>query len=97
MVPWAPPRWLRPTRASARALARLAADEIADARRAAPDRPVVLCAMLHNVEVVPGASPYAATEDAAARILAALDGLLAFAARESIAGIGLARVAEILA
>jgi len=97
MVPWAPPRWLRPTRASARALARLAAHEIAAARRAAPDRPIVLCAMLHNVEVVPGASPYAATEHAAARILAALDGLLAFAAREGIAGIGLGRVAEVLA
>lgn len=97
MFPLAPPRWLRPTRASAGALARLAADEIADARRAEPDRPVILCAMFHNVEVVAGASPYAATESAAARILGALDGLLAFAEREGVTGVGLGRVAELLA
>ncbi|MBV9947333.1 MAG: hypothetical protein JOZ69_10830 [Myxococcales bacterium] len=65
-------------------------------RRARAERPVVLHAMLHNVEVVAGASPYAATERAAARILRRLAGLLDFAAREGIAGVALADVPELL-
>ncbi len=91
------PRWLRPTRGTAEALVRVAEDEIADARRAAPGRPVILNAMFHNVEVVPGTSPYAADEGAARAILARLDALLAFAERESISVIGLGDVPEILA
>lgn len=91
------PRWLRPTRGTAEALVRVAEDEIADARRAAPGRPVILNAMFHNVEVIPGASPYAADEDGAKAILERLAALLAFAERESIAVVGLSDVPEILA
>src|SRR5262249_39496008 len=55
-------RWLRPSWSNGDAMIRLAADEIADARRNAPGRPVVLNAMLHNIEVIPEASPYADSE-----------------------------------
>ena len=86
-------RWLRPTRGTARGLIALARDEIA---AATPTAPVVLNAMLHNVEVVPGASPYAADEPGARRILARLEALLAFAAREGVAVVGLCDVPAIL-
>ena len=91
------PRWLRPTWTSADALVRLAEDEIAAARRAAPGRPVVLNAMLHNTEVIAYASPYADVESDARTILDRLRALLAFAERESIAIVGLGDVPEILA
>ena len=42
----------------------VARDEIKAARAAHPERPVVLNAMFHNVEVIAGASPYAQTEAA---------------------------------
>jgi hypothetical protein len=90
------PRWLRPTWASGEALVRLAEDEIAEARRASPGRPVVLNAMLHNTEVIPDASPYANTEPGAREILERLRHLLAYAKRESIAVIGLGDVREVL-
>lgn len=90
------PRWLRPTWATGEALVRLAEDEIADARRAAPGRPVVLNAMLHNTEIIPDASPYAEAEPEAREILDRLRCLLAFAKRESIAVIGLGDVPEII-
>lgn len=90
------PRWLRPTRGTASALVRVAEDEIAEARRAAPGRPVVLNAMFHNVEVVPGTSPYASNEREARGILDRLGALLAFAKRESISVIGLGDVPEVL-
>ena len=91
------PRWLRPTSGSPASLVRLAKEEIAEATRACPDVPVVLNAMFHNVEVIPDASPYAATESAATRILGRLEALLAFAAREGIAVIGLSDVPGIFA
>lgn len=90
------PAWLRPTRGSASGLVRVAEDEIAEARRASPGRPVVLNAMFHNVEVVPGTSPYAADEDEARGILDRLRALLAFAQKESIPVVGLGDVPEIL-
>jgi len=90
------PRWLRPTWTSADALVRLAEDEIADARRTAPGRPVVLNAMLHNVEVVPETSPYAEDESGARAILDRLGALLSFAKRESIDVVGLGDVPEIM-
>jgi hypothetical protein len=90
------PRWLRPTRGTAEALVRVAEDEIADARRRAPGRPVILNAMFHNVEIVPETSPYAATEAEAEAILARLGALLDFARRESIAVVGLGDVPEIV-
>lgn len=91
------PRWLRPTRGSARALVRVAEDEIADARTRAPGRPVVLNAMFHNVEVVPDKSPYAANEDEARGIVERLAALLAFAKREGVLVVGLGDVPDILA
>jgi hypothetical protein len=89
-------RWLRPTKGTTDGIVRVAEDEIADARRRAPGRPVVLNAMFHNVEIVPDTSPYAATEDEARGILGRLRALLEFAKRESIAVVGLADVPEIL-
>lgn len=90
------PRWLRPTWTSGEALVRLAEDEIGDARRVAPGRPVILNAMLHNTEVIPEASPYADSDHAARLILDRLRFLLAFAQRESIKVIGLGDVLEVL-
>jgi hypothetical protein len=87
------PRWLRPTRARGAALVALAREEIA----AAPGgEPVVLNAMFHNVEIVPDASPYAATEREARAILGRLGELLAFAKKEGIAVVGLGDVPELL-
>jgi hypothetical protein len=69
--------------------------EIAAAQASSRQSPVVLNAMLHNVEVIAGASPYAATEDAARGILGRLGALLAFAAREDIQVVGLGSVPEL--
>jgi hypothetical protein len=90
------PRWLRPTHGTERSIVRVAEDEIAAARRAAPGRPVILNAMFHNVEVVPHLSPYASDEEDARRILDRVRALLAFAHREAIAVVGLGDVPEIL-
>jgi hypothetical protein len=90
------PRWLRPTRGTERSIVRVAEDEIAAARRAAPERPVILNAMFHNVEVVPHLSPYAADEEDARSILDRVRALLAFAHREAISVVGLGDVPEIL-
>lgn len=89
-------RWLRPTWMSGEALVRLAEDEIAAARRAAPGRPVILNAMLHNIEIIPDASPYATAEPQARTILDRLRTLLEFAKRESISVVGLGDVPEII-
>ncbi len=90
------PDWLRPTRGTAERLVRVAEDEIAEARRRTPGRPVVLNAMFHNVEVVPSTSPYANDESEARGILERLRALLDFARRESIAVVGLGDVPEIV-
>jgi hypothetical protein len=90
-------RWVRPTRGTAAALVRVAEDEMATARRSAPTQPVILNALLRNVEVVPSASPYGSDEAAAHGILDRLRALLAYARREAIAVIGLADVPSILA
>jgi hypothetical protein len=91
------PRWLRPSRGTGQALIEVAKDEIADAERAQPGAPVVLNAMFHNVEVIPGASPYAANEREAQAILERLAMLLAFARAENIRVVGLSDVPELLA
>jgi len=93
----AAPRWLRPSRMSAGALVDVAMEEVAAATRRAPGVPVVLNAMFHNVEVIPGASPYAETEREAHTILERLAALLAFAASESMRFVGLSDVAELFA
>ncbi len=84
------PRWLRPTKGSVAKLVRLAEDEIAASRPGG--RPILLNCMFHNVEIMPGLSPYAQTLDEADAILNRLEGLLAFAARQGIATIGLGDV-----
>jgi hypothetical protein len=90
---WVEPRWLRPTRGSVARLVEIAREEIADARSS--NRPVVLNCMFHNVELVPGASPYAKNESEADAILKRLAGLLAFAEREGIRSLGLSDVPEL--
>jgi hypothetical protein len=90
------PRWLRPTRGTEQALVRVAEDEIAEARRIAPERPVILNAMFHNVEVVPDTSPYASNEEEARGILDRLRALLTFARSAGISVVGLGDVPEIL-
>jgi hypothetical protein len=90
------PRWLRPTGAEGPALVAIARAAVADARRAAPERPVILNAMFHNVEVVAGASPYASTDRAAQRIVDRLAFLLRWARREHIGCIGLSDVGDVL-
>jgi hypothetical protein len=89
-------RWLRPTRNSGAELVAIARDAIDEAYRTRPAVPVILNAMFHNVEVVAGTSPYAATEAQAARIVDHLAALLEFARRERIAVVGLGDVPEIL-
>jgi hypothetical protein len=90
-------RWLRPTTGSAEALVRIAEDELASARRSSPTRPVILNAMLQNVDVVSWASPRASNEEESRAILDRLRALLAFARREAIAVVGLGDVPAILA
>ncbi len=91
------PRWLRPTRGTGTRLVAVAREEIQEGHEAHPDRPVILNAMFHNVEVIPAGSPYAATEKEAKRILDRLGALLAFARREGIPVVGLGDIAEIVA
>lgn len=91
------PRWLRPTRTEGEDLVALAREVVADERRARPELPVVLNAMFHNVEVVAGKSPYAATEAEAMRIVGRVATLLEFARREGIACVGLSDVPELFA
>lgn len=90
------PRWLRPTHGTEASLVRVAVDAIAEARRDAPDRPIILNAMFHNVEVVPNVSPYASNEEEARGILDRLRALLSFARSAGIAVVGLGDVPEIL-
>ncbi len=90
------PRWLRPTWTTGEGLVRLAEDEIADARRSAPGRAVVLNAMLRSTEVIADASPYAPDEPQARTILDRLRALLDYCERESITVIGLGDVPEVL-
>lgn len=85
------PRWLRPTHGSAESLVAVARDELA--RWRGRQRPVVLNCMFHNVEIMPGLSPYAKNEAAADAILKRLAALLAFARAEDIPVVGLADIA----
>lgn len=71
--------WLRPTWESA--------DSLIDYVTHAPERIFVL--MFHSMEVVPGASPYAASADECGRIVGALEGLLRHCADRGIACVGL--------
>jgi hypothetical protein len=93
---WIEPRWLRPTKSNGDELISVAREEIHEARRRRPRSPVVLNAMLHNVEVVAGASPYASTEAQADAILERLAALLQFAAANEVTCIGLADVPQLV-
>jgi hypothetical protein len=93
---FAAPRWLRPTWTRGAGLVSVARTAVRRALASRPDGPVVLNAMFHNVEVVAGASPYAATDRAARRILDRLGVLLAWARQQGIAGIGLGDVPDAL-
>jgi hypothetical protein len=90
------PRWLRPTKGTEREIVGVAKDEITHASER-EGAPVVLNAMFHNVEVMPGTSPYAQTEAEAEGILDRLAALLAFAQREGIRVVGLGDVPELVA
>jgi hypothetical protein len=90
-------RWLRPTKSAACELIAIARASIDEAHRARPGAAVVLNAMFHNVEVVAAASPYAADDASARRIVERLAALLDFAQRAGIACIGLGDVPELLA
>jgi hypothetical protein len=87
------PRWLRPTHGSAESLVAVARDELARTK----EGPVVLNCMFHNVEIMPGLSPYAKNEDEAGGILERLAALLAFARSEGIAVVGLADIPAVFA
>ena len=59
------------------------------ARAAGSHRPVVLNCMFHNVEIMPGLSPYAQNTAEADAILERLAALLHFTRREGVAVVGL--------
>jgi hypothetical protein len=90
---WAQPRWLCPTRGSVGRLIRLAREEIEHAKFSG--RPIVLNCMFHNVDVIPGASPFAKNETEADAVIKRLAELLAFAQREGIRSLGLGDVPEL--
>jgi len=89
-------RWLRPTRTGGDALVAIARETVEAEDRAHPGRPVVLNAMFHNVEVVAGTSPYAATDDEAQRIVDRLGALLAYCRDAGIPCVGLGEVPGVL-
>jgi hypothetical protein len=94
---WAEPKWLRPGRSNASQLIALARDEIRQAHASTPRTPVVLNCMFHNVEIVAGTSPYAATEQEADAILADLAGFLEWAERHGIKSVGLGDIPGLFA
>ena len=56
---------------------------------------VVLNMMFHNVEVLPGLSPYSATEEDCSRYLADLRSFFDFCRSQNIQGIGISHLYEI--
>ncbi|MGD0526781.1 MAG: hypothetical protein ABSE49_16665 [Polyangiaceae bacterium] len=90
-------RWLRPTRNAGEALVAIAREAVEAEQRRGPGRTVVLNAMFHNVEVVAGASPYAATDEEARRIVDRVGALLEFCRAAAIPCIGLEDVPAVLA
>jgi hypothetical protein len=88
-------RWLRPSWGSARGLVRLARRVLAETTSGGA--PAVLNVMFHNIEVVPGASPYARSEDEAQAILRRLAALLAFARGAGVTSLGLGDLPGVLA
>ena len=93
--PRLPHRWLRPTWGTGPNLVALAREILLEPRGpSAP--PAVLNVMFHNVEVVPGASPYARSAAEADAIIGRLADLLAFARDAGVRSVGLGDVPEIL-
>lgn len=85
-------RWLRPTRGTNTSLVAVAQEEI----HAGAAGPIILNCMFHNVEIIPGASPYADDEIQARAILNRLRALLVFAKSHNVQVIGLSDVPEVL-
>ncbi len=79
-------RWLRPTWETGEALVRYV--------DTAEERLLVL--MFHSMEIVPGASPYAASKTDCDRIIAALRFLLDHCVREGIAFVSLSQAVELV-
>jgi hypothetical protein len=77
-------QWLRPTWAEPGELA----------RHVSTSDQQVLVAMFHSLEVVPGASPYAADTEGVARIVASLEGLLRHCADNGIEMVGMTTAAQ---
>jgi len=92
-----PARWLRPTKGTSHDLVRIAKDEIKSHARTQSSQPCILNMMFHNVEIIPGTSPYADDEIQAEGILRRLYDLLGFARSNDIAVVGLADAAELCA
>jgi hypothetical protein len=76
--------WLRPSWSGGRELALEVDDR--------PDRCLVV--MLHSMEVIPGASPYATTDAEVRRLVASLEGLLSRARERGMTFLGLTDAAE---
>jgi hypothetical protein len=81
--PRARPAWLRPSWASG--------PQLVEYVEHAPDRILVL--MFHSMEVIPGASPYAETEEDVARIICSLRHLFEHCVRHGISFCGLTEAA----
>jgi hypothetical protein len=84
--------WLRPWYSPAEQLIGIARQYI----QRYSDRPaVVLNMMFHNVEVLPGLSPYTSTEEDCRRYLEDLRRFFAFCQEENIQGIGLSKLYDV--
>ncbi len=83
--------WLRPYYATAQQMESIAAQYT---QRYSSNDIVVLNMMFHNVEVLPGLSPYCATEADCARYLASLETFFQYCTRQQIQGISLQQLYE---
>ncbi|HWB94970.1 MAG TPA: hypothetical protein VG605_24110 [Puia sp.] len=84
--------WLRPYYSSAQQLIGIAKKYL---QTWAGRDTVVLNMMFHNVEVLPGLSPYSATEEDCRRYLASLRTFFEFCSQENIQGIALSELYDI--
>lgn len=78
--------WLRPHLSSVKEMITLSRQIISDTP---PEHPVILNMMFHNVEVMPGLSPYAVDEPSAKRYIHQIESFLKWCSRNRIAGITL--------
>lgn len=78
--------WLRPVYSTDSEMIRLSKKII---ENAPPNAPVILNMMFHNVEVMPGLSPYASNQDAANRLINQIENYLKWCQKKNILGITL--------